>query len=96
MPLHIDINVNSTLLSQLHIGRFTGTSNPDSNNLYLVVQGDRPTDLNDWAARGIKFYHVYGDGANVCLLKALQALEAKKQDTISHPPHTFRDIGNGE
>lgn len=96
MPLHVDIRVNDSLLNTLHIGRFTGTSHPASHNLYLVVDGDKPNNLDDWVMHGTEFKHTYGDGANVCVLKALQALEEKKQGTRMHPPQGFRDIGNGE
>ena len=74
MPLHIDIKVNDTLLNQIHIGRVMGGTNPDDINVYLAIEGDRPRSFSDWDADGVPFRHRYGDGAEVCLIKALKAL----------------------
>jgi hypothetical protein len=74
MPLHVEIKVNDTLLNQIHIGRAMGGTRPDDLNVYLVVDGDRPRSFSDWDAEGIPFTHRYGDGAEVCVIKALQAL----------------------
>jgi hypothetical protein len=74
MPLHIDIRVNDKLINQIHIGRVKGGTNPDDINEYLVVDGEQPLRLEDWYICGIPFMHRYGDGAEVCLIKALKAL----------------------
>lgn len=74
MPLHIDIKVNDTLIKQVHIGRVRGGTHPDDVNDYLVLDGDRPTRWEDWHIDGIPFQHRYGDGAEVCVMKGLEAL----------------------
>jgi len=74
MPIHVDIKINDTLINTLHIGRFSGEgTKADSVNVYLAVEGDRPTSLDDWI-RGVEYRHRYGDGAEVCVVKALKAL----------------------
>lgn len=74
MPIHVDIRINDHLLNTLHIGRFSGDSTaPDSINGYLVVEGKKPTSIDDWV-KGAEFKHRYGDGAEVCVAKALKAL----------------------
>lgn len=73
MPLHVDIRVNEHLLNTIHIGRMSGGTRPDDINTYLVVEGDRPTDASDWF-EGEEYTHRYGDGAEVCVIKALSAL----------------------
>jgi hypothetical protein len=74
MPLHIDIRVNDSLLSTLHIGRFSGGTGKDDNNVYLIVDGKEPTNIDDWVMRGTEFKHRYGDGAEVCVMKGIRAL----------------------
>ena len=74
MPLHVDIRVNANLISRIHIGRMEGSANADSENTYMAVIGDAPTKYDDWTARGIEFSHRYGDGAEVCVQKAIAAL----------------------
>lgn len=77
MPIHVDIKVNDLLINQVHIGRVEGDTDPDSVNSYLVVDGDRPRSHSDWHAVGIPFKHRYGDGAEVCVQKAMEALYGK-------------------
>jgi hypothetical protein len=74
MPLHIDIRVNDKVINQIHIGRTKGGTHRDDINHYLVVRGDTPTRWEDWYIEGIPFEHRYGDGAEVCVIKGLQAL----------------------
>jgi hypothetical protein len=74
MPLHVDIRVNDTLLNTIHIGRFMGGTRPNDENVYLAVEGIRPTSLDDWVMNGVEYKHRYGDGAEVCVIKGLQAL----------------------
>ena len=83
MPLHVDIRVNDSLLNTLHIGRFSGGTDPDDNNVYLIVDGKAPTNIDDWVMRGTEFKHRYGDGAEVCVMKGIKALGYEKQQTIS-------------
>ena len=78
MPIHVDIKINETLINTLHIGRFSGEgTKPDDVNVYLVVEGNKPTNLDDWVMNGKEYRHRYGDGAEVCLAKALNALGYK-------------------
>jgi hypothetical protein len=74
MPIHVDIRVNDTLINQIHIARSSGGTKPDDINDYFAVDGDRPTRFEDWHIEGVPFKHRYGDGAEVCLIKGLQAL----------------------
>jgi len=91
VPIHVDIKINDTLINTLHIGRFSGEgTKPDSVNTYLIVEGDRPKSLDDWI-KGKEYKHRYGDGAEVCVMKGIQALAAAQ-----HPPQQFRDRSNGE
>ena len=80
MPLHVDIRVNRELINTVHIGRIQGTTDPDSENSYLIVEGDEPLGIKNWEERGVPFKHVYGDGANVCVMLGLLALENSKID----------------
>lgn len=79
MPLHVDIRVNDLLINQLHIGRTKGGTNPDDMNEYIVVDGDRPRSHSDWYADGVQFIHRYGDGAEVCVMRAIQAINGIKR-----------------
>jgi hypothetical protein len=74
MPLHIDIKINDQLINQFHIGRIRGGSSPDDINDYLIVDGEKPRSHSDWHVDGTPFTHRYGDGAEVCVIKGLQAL----------------------
>lgn len=75
MPIHVDIKINDTLINTLHIGRFSGEgTRPDDVNVYLAVQGKKPTSLDDWI-KGAEYRHRYGDGAEVCVMKAIEALK---------------------
>jgi hypothetical protein len=75
MPIHVDIWVNKQLINQLHIGRVKGGVDPDGINEYIVVDGEMPTSMSDWYTDGIPFTHRYGDGAEVCVMKSIQALK---------------------
>jgi hypothetical protein len=77
MPIHVYININKDLINQLHIGRIKGGTDPDDINTYLVVDGEYPTRLEDWHIDGIPFEHRYGDGAEICVMKAMRALYGK-------------------
>lgn len=83
MPLRIRIDINGQPISTYWIGRVEGKAYPDEINTYVIGEGteDRPPwDRIDWreAAYGdvlTKFEHRYGDGAEVCVRKGLEALE---------------------
>ena len=76
MPLHVDIRVNANLISRIHIGRIEGGVNANDINTYRAVLGEQPKTYQEWLDRGIEFTHRYGDGAEVCVLKGIQALKA--------------------
>ena len=76
MPLHIDIKINDTLINTLHIGRFKDGTDPDDINTYLIVEGDRPTVKENWFM-GAEYTHRYGDGAEICVAKGIEALYGK-------------------
>jgi len=75
MPIHVDIKINERLINSLHIGRIRGGTEPEDINDYLVVEGDIPKSFSDWHATGIPFTHRYGDGAEVCVMKAIKAIK---------------------
>ncbi len=75
MPIHVDIRINDTLINTLHIGRISGNgTTPNSINTYIVSEGDKPETIDDWFDHGVEYKHRYGDGAEVCVAKALKAL----------------------
>lgn len=73
MPIHVDIRINDTLINTLHIGRFKGGTKPDDINTYLAVEGKRPETKDEWFT-GAEYTHRYGDGAEICVKKAIEAL----------------------
>ena len=74
MPLHIDIRVNKELINTLHIARVKGGTGADDINDYVITDGPEPTRHEDWLIDGIPFTHRYGDGAEVCVMKGIQAM----------------------
>ena len=78
MPLHVDIKINETLIETLHIGRLEGGTDPDDLNLYAAVVGEEPLTIEDWRKRGSTYKHRYGDGALVCVQKALEVIHNYK------------------
>lgn len=96
MPLHIDIRVNDTLINQLHIARLQGGTNPNDINDYVILDGERPTRFEDWTIDGVPFRHTYGDGAEVCVMKGIEAWKSYQKMQELHPPENFRDKGNAE
>ena len=78
MPIHVDIKINENLINKIHIGRLRGGTRADDVNTYLVVEGKNPETPAEWYA-GIEYTHRYGDGAQVCVMKALEALQANKK-----------------
>lgn len=83
MPIHVTIKINDHLLHEVHIGRIAGDTNPNSKNVYVAVIGEEPLRLENWKERGVLFNHRYGDGADVCVRKALKALEKQKKGEMS-------------
>lgn len=86
MPLHVDIRVNSKLINTIHIGRIEGDMQEDSVNTYLAVEGEEPLRLKDWEERGYEFQHRYGDGAEVCVAKALNAMGYRTDGVVAQKP----------
>ena len=74
MPIHVDIRINETLINQIHIARIKGGTHPDDVNEYVIVDGPSPRRDDDWLVDGIPFTHRYGDGAEICVVKGIQAL----------------------
>ena len=74
MPLHVTIKINDRTINTVHIGRVSGDTNPDSINQYLIVSGEQPMFNEEWVQDGVPFEHRYGDGAEVCVMKGLQAI----------------------
>jgi hypothetical protein len=75
MPIHIDIRINRELINTLHIARVKGGTDEDDINDYLILEGDEPLRYEDWLIDGIPFTHRYGDGAEVCVMKGIQAMK---------------------
>jgi hypothetical protein len=78
MPLHVNIKINDRSINAIHIGRVSGNTDPDSINHYLAVAGEEPLFKGDWVERGTHFTHRYGDGAEICVAKGLEALYGKQ------------------
>lgn len=84
MPLHVDIRINNRLLNQIHIARIKGGTRADDVNDYVVVDGPRPTRHEDWLIDGIPYTHRYGDGAEVCVVRALEALGYGSNQSVTN------------
>lgn len=90
MPLHVTTHLNTTPLSTLHIGRLAGGTHPNDINTYAAVTTG-PHDQPDFdSPDAVLFTHRYGDGHEICTLKALQAVLAARLDDAladtSRPP----------
>lgn len=73
MPVHVRIYINNEEIKTLHIGRIDGGMAADSLNTYKVVSGARPSTVEEWLD-GETFEHRYGDGVEICVGKAIDAL----------------------
>ncbi len=78
MPIHVDIRINERLLNTLHIGRLSGGTRPDAVNSYAVLEGSEPQSNAEWMA-GAKFEHRFGDGAEICVMKAIEAIRRNNE-----------------
>lgn len=76
-PIHVYININQQPLNEIHIARVKGGTNPDDINEYVAVEGPHPTKMEDWIIDSVPFKHRYGDGAEACVQKAMEALYGK-------------------
>lgn len=77
MPLNVYIKINERPLNELHIARVRGGTKPDDINDYVVVEGSYPTRMEDWLIDSMPFKHRYGDGAEKCVQRAMEALYGK-------------------
>jgi hypothetical protein len=75
MPLHVQIRLNRQLLTEIHIARVKGGTSPSNVNTYIATTGEEPLWLEGYQEHGVEFKHRYGDGAEVCVSKALKALD---------------------
>lgn len=75
MPIHVDIKINDNLIETLHIGRMESLRGTTETHNYLVVRGKNPDSTADWHKRGFVFNHRYSDGALICVMLAVEALE---------------------
>ena len=75
MPLYADIRINEHLIKTINIGRVKGGTRPDDINTYMVVETEHGATPDWWADDdSVTYEHRYGDGAEICVLKALKAL----------------------
>jgi hypothetical protein len=74
MPLHIDIRLDERIISTLHIQRVEERISKHGTNSYLILEGDEPLRYEDWLIDGIPFTHRYSDGAEICVMKGIQAM----------------------
>lgn len=74
MPLHVDIRVNNRLIETLHIGRMKGDMQADTINEYVATFDGTEYDPGWFTEGAVTFTHRYGDGAAVCVQKALNAM----------------------
>jgi Protein of unknown function (DUF2283) len=82
MPLHIDIKINNTLLHTINIGRIAGGTSPDDLNTYralITKPGETVTDY--YGPTSVEFMHRYGDGADLCVARAIHALTYETSST---------------
>jgi len=82
VPLHVQIRLNRQLLSEIHIARAEGGTSPSNVNTYIAVTEEEPLYLEEYQERGVKFKHRYGDGAEICVSKALKALDKSYKEKL--------------
>lgn len=87
MPLSVEVKINGQLIETVHIGRTEPLAGTNVEHQYKVTTTEVPWATSsgakegfhpDWEA-GVRFSHVYSDGALVCVRKALEALEHDKR-----------------
>jgi hypothetical protein len=71
MPLHVEIRVNDRVLETIHIGRLESLYSNTQESTYAVWKDDEELGSLDDVPL---FKHRYDEGAEVCVMKALQAL----------------------
>lgn len=76
MPIEVSIKVNEREVSVLQIARIAGgwDRKADKTHTYSVLQqAEAPQRDAEWDA-GVTFTHRYGDGVEVCVQRALEAV----------------------
>ena len=84
MPLSVEVKINGQLIETVHIGRTEPLAGYDVEHQYKVTTEAVPVDgyaIPDWEA-GVRFGHVYSDGALVCVRRALEALENHERTQV--------------
>lgn len=85
MPLHIDVRLNHQLLHTINIGRFNGGTDPDDINTYrAVITQPGQYDVDYFSPDSVEYTHRYGDGADLCLARAIHALHGTSQSHDSN------------
>lgn len=76
MPLHVEIKLNHQLLHTIHIGRMNGGTRPDDINTYraVITYPGENTVADFDSPDAVEYSHRYGDGADICVSKAITAL----------------------
>jgi hypothetical protein len=69
----VTIAISDRNVSNMQIIRVKGDSTADSVNTYKVLLIDDSSEDMDWD-KGVAFNHRYGDGVEVCAMKAMAAL----------------------
>lgn len=82
MPIHVEIRANEQVVQHLHIARLGNKLHRTVGtvNRYAAVLGAEPVTYAEWEA-GIHFTHTYGDGVEVLVQRALNAIEAVESPT---------------
>lgn len=81
MPVRVKIDINGLVVSTIHIGREQGLPTPNSENVYrAVIKNDNP-DYREFMD-GVQFTHRYGDGVEICVQKAIDALNKNNKLVI--------------
>lgn len=81
MPLNVWITRNGEKVRSIHVGNLAGERDPDNIGTWSAVleksTDQFPITREEWED-GIHFSHRYGDGYEVCVLRALEALHEAK------------------
>ncbi len=73
MPIHVDIRINDTNATVVHIGRMEDFKGKREVHTYRAVEGRARYD------QGVEFKHRYSDGLLVCVEKGIAALNREEQ-----------------
>lgn len=89
MPLKVTVDLvgyqgQSKTLSEFYIGRKEELKNPESG----VHEYSVSPHLHPWETYA-EFSHEYSDGAQVCVRKALTALESEGFNAVTSSPRSY-------